>query len=67
MMCRADDVAPRADRTLEREANVFEADLLMPEPAVRRRKRSQRSRAFRRVRRDDAPAPYSFGLGERPE
>jgi hypothetical protein len=33
--CRAADVAPEADRTLEREANVFAAELLMPEPAVR--------------------------------
>jgi len=33
--CRAADVAPTADRTLEREANVFAAELLMPEPAVR--------------------------------
>ena len=34
--CRAEDVtlAP-ADRTLEREANIFAAELLMPEPAVR--------------------------------
>jgi Zn-dependent peptidase ImmA (M78 family) len=34
-MCRAEDVAPGTDRTLEREANVFAAELLMPEPAVR--------------------------------
>jgi hypothetical protein len=33
--CRAADVAPTADRFLEREANVFAAELLMPEPAVR--------------------------------
>ena len=33
--CRAADVAPTADRALEREANVFAAELLMPEPAVR--------------------------------
>jgi hypothetical protein len=33
--CRAADVAPDADRQLEREANVFAAELLMPEPAVR--------------------------------
>jgi Zn-dependent peptidase ImmA (M78 family) len=33
--CRAADVAPSADRLLEREANVFAAELLMPEPAVR--------------------------------
>jgi IrrE N-terminal-like domain len=34
-MCRAEDVAPGTDRTLEREANIFAAELLMPEPAVR--------------------------------
>ena len=33
--CRAADVDPRADRALEREANIFAAELLMPEPAVR--------------------------------
>lgn len=33
--CRPGDVAAAADRTLEREANVFAAELLMPEPAVR--------------------------------
>lgn len=35
VMCRAADVEPGADRTLEREANVFAAELLMPEDAVR--------------------------------
>jgi IrrE N-terminal-like domain len=33
--CRAADVAPSADRALEREANLFAAELLMPEPVVR--------------------------------
>ncbi len=33
--CRAADLAPDADRSLEREANVFAAELLMPEPLVR--------------------------------
>jgi IrrE N-terminal-like domain len=33
--CRAPDLTPDADRQLEREANVFAAELLMPEPAVR--------------------------------
>jgi Zn-dependent peptidase ImmA (M78 family) len=33
--CRAADLAPGTDRLLEREANVFAAELLMPEPAVR--------------------------------
>lgn len=35
VMCRAEDVSPNADRSLEREANVFAAELLMPEQAVR--------------------------------
>src|SRR5437868_4869867 len=33
--CRAVDLTESADRSLEREANVFAAELLMPEPAVR--------------------------------
>jgi Zn-dependent peptidase ImmA (M78 family) len=33
--CRAADVAPAADRLLEREANVFAAELLMPQDLVR--------------------------------
>jgi Zn-dependent peptidase ImmA (M78 family) len=33
--CRAVDLSESADRILEREANVFAAELLMPEPAVR--------------------------------
>jgi hypothetical protein len=35
IFCRAADVSPGADRALEREANVFAAELLMPEPLVR--------------------------------
>ena len=33
--CRSQDVSQDTDRTLEREANVFGAELLMPEAAVR--------------------------------
>jgi Zn-dependent peptidase ImmA (M78 family) len=33
--CRQQDLAASADRALEREANVFAAELLMPEPDVR--------------------------------
>ena len=33
--CRAQDISQDADRALEREANVFGAELLMPEAAVR--------------------------------
>jgi Zn-dependent peptidase ImmA (M78 family) len=66
-MCRAEDIAPAADRGLEREANVFAAEILMPEPAVR-------------AAADDPAAAqlfgvsgeamrwrlYSFGLADRP-
>jgi len=33
--CRAEDIDASADRSLEREANVFAAELLMPEDMVR--------------------------------
>ena len=33
--CRATDIANDADRALEREANIFASELLMPEVAVR--------------------------------
>ena len=35
VFCRAKDLSEDADRALEREANVFAAELLMPEPSVR--------------------------------
>jgi IrrE N-terminal-like domain len=35
VFCRSRDLSEDADRALEREANVFAAELLMPEPAVR--------------------------------
>ena len=33
--CRATDIAGDADRAIEREANIFASELLMPEAAVR--------------------------------
>ena len=33
--CRSQDISQDTDRTLEREANIFGAELLMPEAAVR--------------------------------
>ncbi len=33
--CRATDIAHDVDRTIEREANIFASELLMPEAAVR--------------------------------
>jgi hypothetical protein len=35
VFCRAKDLSEDADRALEREANVFAAELLMPDSAVR--------------------------------
>jgi Zn-dependent peptidase ImmA (M78 family) len=35
VFCRDQDVGSSADRALEREANVFAAELVMPEPEVR--------------------------------
>jgi hypothetical protein len=35
VFCRANDLSEDADRTIEREANVFAAELLMPELAMR--------------------------------
>ena len=67
--CRAEDVSPDADRTLEREANVFAAELLMPEPAVR----AEFSRGGDVASRFGVSGEamhwrlYSFGLGPRPE
>jgi Zn-dependent peptidase ImmA (M78 family) len=72
VFCRPSDLAATADRALEREANVFAAELLMPEEAVRD--------AFTRDRSIDGLAAvfgvsqeamhwrlYNFGLvGERP-
>jgi hypothetical protein len=48
MMCRAEDVSPGTARRLEREANVFAAEQLMPEDAVRAA--------------HDAAAPVRFGV-----
>lgn len=69
--CRKEEVGVGEGRLLEREANVFAAELLMPEPLVRRQ--------FERDTRVDALAPlfgvsteamhwrlYSFGLSDKP-
>lgn len=61
MYCRADEVDESA-RALEREANVFAAELLMPEEAVRAGQQNRfgvSDLAYRwRL--------YSFGLGDAP-
>jgi Zn-dependent peptidase ImmA (M78 family) len=66
--CRTLDIGVDVDRVLEREANVFAAELLMSEPEV--------AREFSRSQQPSAVAPsfgvsdltmawrlYSFGLG----
>jgi len=50
--CRSEDLGAGADRELEREANVFAAELLMPEPVVRA--------AFE----VGHPAPERFGVSQ---
>jgi Zn-dependent peptidase ImmA (M78 family) len=67
MMCRAEDVAPGADRALEREANIFAAELLMPEPTVRAVVEDPEAARLFGVSGDAMSWRfYSFGLAERP-
>jgi hypothetical protein len=65
--CRAEDVsaADATARALEREANVFSAELLMPEPAVRppilatwRMRRCQRLRPLCSIDAPQSPVRY---------
>jgi Zn-dependent peptidase ImmA (M78 family) len=66
-MCRAQDVSPDADRTLEREANVFAAELLMPEDAARRSAGDPLAADRFRVSGEAMQwRLYSFDLGPRP-
>jgi hypothetical protein len=67
--CRPVDLTEAADRTLEREANVFAAELLMPEPAVREAWEELGDVASCASRFDVSPTAmhwrlYSFGLSE---
>ena len=70
--CRSQDMAQDADRALEREANVFGAELLMPEAAVRETWDStwDIARSAERLRVSANAMHwrlYAFGLvGERP-
>jgi Zn-dependent peptidase ImmA (M78 family) len=68
LMCRAVDVDPATDRTLEREANIFAAELLMPESAVRSAVNDPQV-AHRFAVSDEAMRwrLYSFGLADPPE
>jgi Zn-dependent peptidase ImmA (M78 family) len=68
VMCRAAEVGVGEGRELEREANVFAAELLMPEGEVQA-SASDGQLAARFGVSGEAMAwrLYSFGLGERPE
>jgi Zn-dependent peptidase ImmA (M78 family) len=68
VMCRPKDVTESALRAVEREANIFAAELLMPEPAVR--SSAGEDWLWRRFGVSDEAMGwrlYSFGLGERPK
>jgi hypothetical protein len=67
--CRQVHVAEPADRTLEREANVFAAELLMPEEAVRAAWAEKGDVVACAARLDVSPTAmgwrlYSFGLAK---
>jgi IrrE N-terminal-like domain len=67
--CRQADLAQDVDRALEREANVFAAELLMPESAVREAWAEAADVDFCATRFDVSPTAmqwrlYSFGLVE---
>ncbi len=67
--CRQADLARDADRTLEREANVFAAELLMPERVVREAWAETLNLEGCAARFDVSPTAmqwrlYSFGLVE---
>jgi Zn-dependent peptidase ImmA (M78 family) len=70
--CRPKNVSAAADRALERVANDFAAELLMPKPAVREAWTNASTTAELANRfgvSEEAIAwrLYSFGLRERPE
>ncbi len=70
--CRAEDVSADADRTLEREANVFAAELLMPEEAVRAEfaRVSKTEQLFQRFSVSGEAMQwrlYSFDLARKPD
>ena len=69
--CRTLDVSHHTDRDLEREANVFGAELLMPEAAVRDAWAASRDATDVADRFEVSALAaqwrlYSFGLAERP-
>ncbi len=69
--CREVDLTEVADKTLEREANVFAAELLMPEPAVREAWEELKDVTACAARFDVSPTAmqwrlHSFGLSNPP-
>jgi hypothetical protein len=69
--CRAKDISQDADRALEREANVFGAELLMPEAAVRQAWAASPDRECLATKFEVSALAahwrlFSFGLAERP-
>ncbi len=69
--CRPVDLTEATDRDLEREANVFAAELLMPEPAVRAAWEELGDVAECAQRFDVSPTAmqwrlHSFGLADSP-
>ena len=69
--CRSQDVSQDTDRDLEREANVFGAELLMPEAAVREAWAAAPDASEFAARFEVSALAaqwrlYSFGLAERP-
>ena len=71
VFCRAEDVTlDPAARAVEREANVFAAELLMPEPAVREAWAGDPDACAARFGVSGEAMRwrlYSFGLGDRPD
>ena len=69
--CRSQDISQDTDRTLEREANIFGAELLMPEVTVRSAwaafpDRDDLALRFEVSRLAAQWRLYSFGLAEKP-
>jgi Zn-dependent peptidase ImmA (M78 family) len=67
-MCRAEEVGVGEGRALEREANVFAAELLMPSDAFFERRGSKGlAEAFRVSEEAMSWRLYNLGPGSRPE
>jgi Zn-dependent peptidase ImmA (M78 family) len=67
VMCRAEDISTETDRSLEREANVFGAELLMPEARIREHVSNPEAAAVFGVSSLALQwRLYSFDLAERP-